>query len=46
MIIAQCRNYHARMVNQSLRRMSDGKSIFKIDYISIIGRKKPEEYKW
>lgn len=46
MQIAKCRLYHARTFKQSLLRMPDGKSVFKIYYISIIGRDTPEKFEW
>jgi hypothetical protein len=33
MQIAPCRAYHAQTVGQSLLRMPDGKSVFKVYYI-------------
>lgn len=46
MQISPCRMYHAQTVGRSLLRMPDGKSQFKIYYISVIGRDKPELYEW
>lgn len=46
MKIEKCRSYHARTSGQSLLRMPDGKSVFKIYYISIIGRDTPEKFEW
>ncbi len=46
MHIAPCRTYHAQTVGQGLLRMPDGKSVFKVYYISVIGRDKPELYEW
>lgn len=46
MLIKKCRTYHARLVNQNVLHMSDGKSVFKIYYLSIMGREKPEDYEW
>ena len=46
MQILKCKTYHARTVAQSLLQKSDGKSVFKIYYVSIIGRDKPEEFEW
>jgi hypothetical protein len=46
MQIAPCRAYHAQTVGQSLLRMPDGKSVFKVYYISSIGRAKPELFEW
>ena len=46
MLIAKCRPYHARTVGQSVIHMPDGKSVFKIYYLSVIGRDKPELFEW
>jgi len=46
MLISNCQPYHACTVGQSLIRMPDEKSAFKIYYISIMGRDKPEQYEW
>ncbi len=46
MNIAKCRTYHACLANQNVLRLPDGKSVFKIYYLSIIGRDKPEAYEW
>jgi hypothetical protein len=46
MQIKTCQNYHAVSSSTKLAQMPDGKSIFKIYYISIIGRDKPELYEW
>jgi hypothetical protein len=46
MQIATCRSYHAQIVGQSLLRMPDGKSVFKVYYTSVIGRDEPERYEW
>lgn len=46
MQIAPCRTYHAQTVGGSLLPMPDGKSVFKVYYISVIGRDKPELYEW
>ena len=46
MQIATCRPYHAQTVGQSVLRMPDGKSVFKVYYTSVIGRDKPELYEW
>jgi hypothetical protein len=44
--IAPCRTYHARTVGTNLLRMPDGRSVFKIYYISVIGRDRPELFEW
>jgi hypothetical protein len=46
MQISACRPYHAQAVGQNLLQMPDGKSAFKVYYISVIGRDKPELYEW
>lgn len=46
MLITKCNPYHARTIGQKLIHMPDGKSVFKIYYLSIIGRDKPERYEW
>jgi len=46
MQIVPCKTYHAKAVGQTLLRMPDGKSAFKLYYVSIIGRDKPELYEW
>jgi hypothetical protein len=46
MQIAKCKTYHAIAAGQSLLWMPDKKSAFKIYYISIIGRDRPDQYEW
>jgi hypothetical protein len=46
MRIQNCKSYHAQTVGQRLLRMADGKSTFKLYYVSIIGRDRPEQYEW
>ena len=46
MQIAACRTYHAQTVGQSLLRMPDGISAFKVYYLSVIGRDRPELFEW
>ena len=46
MKIAACRLYHAISSGTNLLRMPDGKSAFKIYYLSIVGRDKPESFEW
>ena len=41
-----CKPYHARTSVQNLLFMPDGKSVFKIYYVSIIGRDNPEQFEW
>ena len=46
MNISTCRRYHAISSGTKLLNMPEGKSVFKIYYLSIIGRDKPELYEW
>jgi hypothetical protein len=46
MQIASCRTYHGKTVGHTLLRMPDGRSGFKVYYISVIGRDKPETFEW
>lgn len=46
MRIAACRTYHAQTVGRTVLRIPDGKSVFKVYYISVIGRETPELYEW
>ena len=46
MQVVPCRSYHAQTVGQSVLRMPDGQSAFKIYYTSVIGRDEPELYEW
>ena len=46
MKIPDCRPYHAVTSSVSLVRMPDGKSAYRIYYLSIIGRDKPGLYEW
>ena len=46
MHIAECKPYHAQTIGQNILRMPDGKSVFKIYYLSVIERNRPEEYEW
>ena len=46
MQIATCRPYHAQTVHTSILRMPDGRSTFKVYYISLIGRDRRELYEW
>ena len=46
MQIAACRTYHAHTVGQTLLHMPDGKSVFKVYYISVVGRSQPELFEW
>jgi hypothetical protein len=38
--------YHARLDGRSVIRMPDSKSVFKIYYLSLIGRDDPARYEW
>jgi hypothetical protein len=44
--IAECRPYHAQASGQSLLRMPDHQSVFKIYYLSVVGRDNPAQYEW
>lgn len=46
MQITACRAYHGQCVGRSQLRMPDGKSVFKVYYISVIGRDTPERFEW
>ena len=46
MKVTPSRTYHAKTVGRSVLRMPDGKSVFKVYYISVIGRDRPELYEW
>jgi hypothetical protein len=46
MPIATCQSYHAVSSGTELLNMPDGKSVFKIYYLSIIGRAQPRLYEW
>lgn len=46
MNISACRPYHAAAAGQGLLRSADGKSVFKVYYVSIIGRDDPARYEW
>ena len=46
MRVAVCRPYHGRTVGRAVLRMPDGKSVFKVYYISVVGRDTPELYEW
>lgn len=46
MQIAPCRIYHGRQVGQGLVKMADGQSVFKVYYISVVGRDTPERFEW
>jgi hypothetical protein len=46
MKISTCQPYHAQIVSSRLIHMPDGKSVFKIYFVSIIGRDSPQKYEW
>ena len=46
MQIAACRTYHAKTAGHALLRMPDGKSVFKVYYLSVVGRPEPERFEW
>ena len=46
MQIKACRRYHGTLAGRTLLRMPDGKSAFKVYYISVIGRDTPELFEW
>ena len=46
MQIAACKTYHAQSAGTRVLRMPDGKSVFKIYFVSIVERDKPEDYEW
>lgn len=46
MHVTPCRTYHGKTVGRTVLRMPDGKSVFKVYYISVIGRDTPALYEW
>lgn len=46
MLMTPCRPYHGRTHHSKIITMPNPKSVFKIYYISIIGRDQPELYEW
>lgn len=46
MRVSECRSYHSRTINRTLLRMPDGKSIFKMYFIDIVGRPERARYEW
>jgi hypothetical protein len=46
MQIVSCQTYHGKTVGQVLLRMPDGRSVFKVYYISVVGRDTPETFEW
>jgi hypothetical protein len=46
MQLTPCRVYHGQRVGQSLVKLADGRSVFKVYYISNVGRDTPERFEW
>jgi hypothetical protein len=46
MQVAPCNSYHAKIESNKLLSMPDGKSLFKLYYVSIVGRATPERFEW
>ncbi len=46
MKVSVCRPYHGRVVETALAEMPDGKSRFKVYFVSIVGRDQPERFEW
>lgn len=46
MNVKTCRPYHAVLDSVETLTMLDGKSAFKIHYVSVVGRDQPERYEW
>jgi hypothetical protein len=46
MRISACRTYHSKTVHRAILRMPDGRSVFKVYFLSIIGRDDPTRYEW
>jgi len=46
MKVTACRPYHGRIVDTRLAAMADGKSRFKIYFVSIVGRDQPQRFEW
>ena len=46
MNIKSCRPYHSQTTQRDLLRLADGKSAFKVYYVSIVGRDDPAKYEW
>ena len=41
MQVTTCNSYHAKIESTKLLTMPDGKSVFKVYYVSIVGRPTP-----
>ena len=46
MQIKPCRVYNAVIADQKMLSMPDGKSVFKVYYLSLLGRDDPARYEW
>lgn len=46
MKIKACGSYHAVIENCELLTMADGKSVFKVYFVSIVERDTPERFEW
>ena len=46
MKIEKCGTYHAKIENCELVKMPDGKSAFKVYFVSIVGRANPARTEW
>ena len=46
MKIVACKPYHAKRVDYRVFRMPDGRSVYKVYFLSIVGRDAPERYEW
>lgn len=46
MNVTPCGTYHAKIESCETVTMADGKSVFKVYFVSIIGRDKPERTVW
>ena len=41
-----CRPYHSKTIGREVLRMADGKSVFKVYFLSLVGRDDPSRYEW
>ena len=46
MRVTPCRSYHSKTVQRTVVRMPDKQSVFKVYYVSIIGRDEPSRFEW
>ena len=44
--ISAAKPYHARLDRAALLRLPDGKSVFKVYYVSLLGRESAGKYEW